>query len=141
MPQVERKLNEATAAQEAEAKAHNAKIDAQVAELDAKAKSLKTTFADRLFDDRLAKLPEPIREDTRKALATEAAKRTEVQKYLAGKFAAILNPPEAKLPAILAVDVSRLQDADPRRSRRPSPPLQARKTDIPRNPRLLRPAG
>jgi mono/diheme cytochrome c family protein len=102
VPQVERRLNESTAAQDAEAKAHNAKIDAQVAQLDAKARSVKTSFAARFASDGLAKLPEPIREDTRSALATDAAKRTEVQKYLAGKFAAILSPPEAKLPAILA---------------------------------------
>jgi hypothetical protein len=102
VPQVERKLNESTAAQDAEAKAHNARIDAQVAELDAKAKALRKAFVTRLFNDGLAKIPEPIREDTRKALATEAVKRTEIQKYLAGKFAAILSPPEAKLPAILA---------------------------------------
>ena len=101
VPQVERKLNESTAAQDAEAKSHNAKLDAQAAKLDAKAKSLKASFAARLLGDRLATLPQPIREDTRTALATEAAKRTEVQKYLAGKFASILTPPEAKLPAIL----------------------------------------
>ena len=56
------------------------------------------------FDDRLAKLPQPIRDDIRLALATDASKRTEVQKYLAGKFAAHLRPPEAKLPAILTSD-------------------------------------
>ncbi|MFI5456211.1 MAG: DUF1553 domain-containing protein [Isosphaerales bacterium] len=101
VPQVERKLNESTAVQQAEAKAFNAKIDTKVAELNAKAQSLKTTFAARLFNDRLAKLPEPIREDTRHALAAEAGKRTEVQKYLAGKFAKHLHPPENEVPTLL----------------------------------------
>jgi hypothetical protein len=102
VPQVERRLCESTAAQEAEAKAHNARIDSQVAELAKQSQSLKASFTTRLFNDSLAKLPDPIREDTRSALATEAAKRTEVQKYLAAKFAAILSPPDVKLPAILA---------------------------------------
>ena len=111
-----------------------------MAELDAKAQSLKATFAARLFNDRLAKLPEPIREDTRKALATEAAKRTEVQKYLAGKFAAILSPPEAKLPAILA---STYPDYKTQSAAIASAIAAAAspKDDVPRNPRLLRPAG
>ncbi len=99
VPQVERKLNESTAAQDAEAKTANAKIDAKVAELSGTVQSLKTSFAERLFNDRLAKLPEPIREDIRRALAAEAGKRTEVQKYLVAKFANDLRPPENKLLA------------------------------------------
>jgi hypothetical protein len=102
VPQVERKLNESTAAQESVARAANARIDARVAELDRNAQALIKTFAERLFDDRLAKLPEPIRDDTRMAIATEAGKRTEVQKYLAARFASDLRPPEKKLPELLS---------------------------------------
>ena len=102
VPQVERRLFEATAAQEADAKAHNGRIDASVAELTKKAQALKETFAARLLTDRLALLPEPIREDTRKALATEPAKQTEVQKYLNAKFADRLKPAEPKLSAALS---------------------------------------
>jgi hypothetical protein len=102
VPQVERKLSESTAAQEAEAKEHNARIDAAVAALAGKAQSLQVTFKARLFSDRLAQVPEPVRDDTRKAIATDAAMRTEIQKYLASRFAAILNPPDAKLSAILS---------------------------------------
>ncbi len=102
VPQVERKLFEATAAQEAEAKAHNARIDSSVAELAKKAQSLKETFSGRLLTDRLAQLPEPIREDTRKALATDPAKQTEVQKYLNAKFADRLKPAEPRLSAALS---------------------------------------
>ena len=102
VPQIERRLLEATAAQEAEAKAHNARIDASVTELTAKAESIKSTFAGRLLADRLLRLPEPIREDTRRAIETEPASRTEVQKYLAAKFAATLKPAEPKLSAALS---------------------------------------
>jgi Protein of unknown function (DUF1553)/Protein of unknown function (DUF1549)/Planctomycete cytochrome C len=102
VPQVERRLFESTAAQDAEAKAYNARLDASVADLTKKAQALKETFAARLLADRLAQLPEPIREDTRNALATEPAKQTEVQKYLTAKFADRLKPPEPKLSAALA---------------------------------------
>ena len=101
VPQAERKLNESTAAQNAEAAARNARIDAKVAELTAKGQSLTTTFAARLFNDRLASLPEQIRDDTRKALAAEAGKQTEDQKYLASRFTSYLRPPEKGLPALL----------------------------------------
>jgi hypothetical protein len=101
VPQVERKLSEATACQQAEASAYNASIDRQVAELNAKAQALKTAFATRLFDDRLAKLPEPIREDTRLALAAKPGQATDVQKYLAAKFGAVLHPPEKELNGLL----------------------------------------
>src|SRR5581483_10993517 len=47
------------------------------------------------------KLPEAIREDVRAAINTEAAKRNEVQKYLAGKFEASLRPAPAVLPKVL----------------------------------------
>jgi hypothetical protein len=97
IPQVERRLSESTAAQDAAAKTHNAKIDAHVAELGKQVQSLKAKFAARLLDDGLAKLPEPIRADTRTALSTEPAKRSEIQKYLASKFAATLSPIETKL--------------------------------------------
>jgi hypothetical protein len=102
VPQVERRLSESTAFQQAEAKSFNANVDSRVANLSAKAQSLKAVFTTRLFNDRLAKVPEPIREDTRKALAAKAGERTEVQRYLAGKFGTILHPSEKELPALLA---------------------------------------
>jgi hypothetical protein len=102
VPQVERRLFEASAAQEKEAKEHNAKVDAAVAALKKEADALRRKFADRLFQERLAALPAQIRDDVRLALATAPAKRSEVQKYLAVKFEAELRPPPAALPATLA---------------------------------------
>jgi hypothetical protein len=101
VPQVQRHRNEATAAQEKEAAAHNAKIDAVLAKLKKQADELRQQFADRLFADRLAKLPEAIREDVRVALATASGKRNEVQKYLADKFQKELRPEPAALQAML----------------------------------------
>jgi hypothetical protein len=50
--------------------------------LDRQAESLTR----RYLDERLAQLPEVLREDVRQMLATPADQRTEVQKYLAEKF-------------------------------------------------------
>jgi hypothetical protein len=102
VPQVQRKLNESTAIEEAEAKTFNAKIAAKVAELNAKAQELKSAYAERLLNDRLAKIPQEIREDTRRAVAAKAGERTAVERYLAEKFGTTLRPSEKELPAMLA---------------------------------------
>jgi hypothetical protein len=102
VPQVQRRLMEATEAQEREAKEHNARVDAAVARLRQQGEELRRRFAERLFADRLARLPAPIRDDVRAAvLAGPPARRTEVQKYLAGKFEKELRPDSAALVAVL----------------------------------------
>src|SRR5205807_4013169 len=60
VPQVQRKLNEATAAQEKDAAQVNAQVDAAVARLKKEADALRQSFAERLLVDGLAKLPEAI---------------------------------------------------------------------------------
>jgi hypothetical protein len=101
VPQVERHLFEATEAQQKEATERNAKIHAAIAQLNKQRSELQRHFGERLFAERLAKLPEAIREDVRTTLATEPAKRNEVQKYLAGKFQAELRPDPATLTRLL----------------------------------------
>jgi len=101
VPQVQRRLLEATAAQEKEAAALNVRIDAEVTRLKKQGDELRRQLAERLFADQLAKLPEPIREDVRQALATAPDRRSEVQKYLAAKFQRDLRPDAAALPAVL----------------------------------------
>src|SRR5262249_52994172 len=102
VPQVQRRLLEATAAQEARAQAHNATVDAAVAALRKQLNTLQAEYADKLFAARLAALPAAIRADTRRALATAPAKRTEVQRYLASKFEAELRPKGPALAGALA---------------------------------------
>jgi hypothetical protein len=97
VPQVQRRLTEATEAQEKVAREH----DAAVARLRNELNGLHQQFAERLFAERLAKLPEPIREDVRAALSAPPAKRTVVQKYLAEKFQKELRPPPQALSPIL----------------------------------------
>jgi hypothetical protein len=102
VPQVQRRLLEATAAQEAQAKEHNGKLDAAIAALRKEISELQTKFGQQRFDELLMKLPEAIRDDVRLALAAEPAKRSEVQKYLAEKFQKELRPDAATLAKLLA---------------------------------------
>jgi hypothetical protein len=99
VPQVQRRLSEATEAQEKEAKDHNATVDVAVAALKKQTDAVRKEYIEKVFADRLAALPAEIRDDVKTALATEAAKRTEVQKYLADRFKA-LRPEPAALPML-----------------------------------------
>ena len=55
-------------------------------------------------------MPATIRDDVREALATAPPRRTEVQKYLAGKFEVELRPAPAALPAVLAKSYPEYQE-------------------------------
>ncbi|HVC97157.1 MAG TPA: DUF1553 domain-containing protein, partial [Pirellulales bacterium] len=101
-------------------------IDALRAALDAKAAPLRQ----RLLEERLAQLPEVLRDDLRKVLATPAAERNEVQRYLAGKFEAQLQIDQAALNQAesafkQAADESAAQIAALEARRRPEPTIRA----------------
>ncbi len=102
IPQMNRRLQIATKKQKDAATKHNAQVDAAVKQLKDELAALKTTFTNRLFEDRLTKLPAEIRDDVKAALATAADKRTAVQKYLADKFQKSLKPTGKELDAALA---------------------------------------
>lgn len=102
IPQAERRLFEASASQEKEAKEHNGKVDAAIAALRKQLDEFRQPLAEKLFGERLTKLPAQIREDVRVALAVDPAKRSEVQKYLASKFQAELKPTGPALDKTLA---------------------------------------
>ncbi len=97
VPQAQRRLLDASASQEKEA----ARVDAVLTALKKKVTDLQAAFATRLFEDRLAGLPEVLRADVRQALTVPPEKRTEVQKYLAGKFEKHLWPDAASLVTTL----------------------------------------
>jgi hypothetical protein len=65
---------------------HNLQIDTQISALNKEIKDTLRPLETRLHDAKLARLPEAIRADTAAAVQTPPAKRTEVQRYLAGKF-------------------------------------------------------
>jgi hypothetical protein len=108
--QVERRRFEATEAQEARAKAHNAELDAAIARHQAEIKLLETSFSDRRFEERLAMLPDSIRDDVRVALETDTENRNEVQRYLVSKFADELRPNSRTLATLMAGESPRERD-------------------------------
>lgn len=101
IPQMERRLLVATASQKRAADEHNGKLDAEIARLKKELADLRGQHKQKLFDDRLTTLPEVIRNDVKLALEKAADQRTEVEKYLAEKFRALLQPDDKTLDKIL----------------------------------------
>lgn len=101
VPQMNRRLPIASAKEERAAKEHNAKIDEQVKQLGDKKSAVRNEFVAKLFEERLAELPEPLREDARRAVSTAEGKRDEIEQYLATKFGARLKPAAKDLDAEL----------------------------------------
>ncbi len=62
---------------------------------------MRQEFSRRLFDDRLAQLPEPTRTDVKAAFAVTADKRTPQQRQLVAKFEKRLRPRDKELAAAL----------------------------------------
>ncbi|MFT4556351.1 MAG: hypothetical protein ACI92S_001694 [Planctomycetaceae bacterium] len=102
IPQMNRRLPIASQREKEAAAKKNAEVDALVKTLKAELATLKTTFTKRYFDDQLAKLPEELREDVKAALNAKKEARTEIQKYLAGKFEKKLRPQGKELDTALA---------------------------------------
>ena len=68
----------------------NAEIDQQLAVLKSAGEQKIDPLKKKVVDERLIKLPKSLQDDLRAVVATAAEQRTEVQKYLAEKFAATL---------------------------------------------------
>jgi hypothetical protein len=101
IPQMDRQIAIATAAEKAAATQHNAALDAEINKLKAAQTELREQFKKRLLDERLATIPEAIRKDVQTALQKPVEQRTEVEKYLADKFKALLQPDDAVLNKLL----------------------------------------
>lgn len=102
IPQMERRLNVATKQQEEVAKSANAEVDANVQRLTKELETWKQQFAQRLFEERLAKLPADEQSVTRAAFDAAAATRTDEQKALVDKLTPQLRPAGAELEKALA---------------------------------------
>jgi len=101
VPQMNRRLPIASKKEKEAAAKKNAEVDANLKKLKVDLDVLKTTYTQRLLEDRLSKLPEEIREDVRSALKTKAEARSEIQKYLAEKFGKKLQPQGNELTTAL----------------------------------------
>lgn len=126
IPQMDRKIAIATASQKKVAAEHNGKIDAEIARLKTELESLRSDFKQKLFEQRLATLPESIREDTQRAIDKSADQRSNVDNYLVEKFLTFLRPDDATLNKVLpetfpeyktSVDKSNSQIAEQERRR------------------------
>jgi hypothetical protein len=102
VPQVQRRLLEATAVEQAASTKHNAGVDAAIVEQRKKRTALIASLTTRLAEERLANLPVEIRDDVRLSLKTPPRKRSEVQKYLASKFQLVVYPGGPALEQTLA---------------------------------------
>lgn len=102
IPQMNRRLPIASKREKETAAKKNAEVDIAVKKLKGELTALKTAFIKRIFDDQLSKLPEELREDVKAALNAKKDARTEIQKYLAGKFEKKLRPQGKELDTALA---------------------------------------
>ena len=80
-----------------EVAAHNAPIQKEIKRLERSLEEKAKPFREELFEEKLAKLPEGVREDVRKALESAEDERTELQKYLTNKFEALLKVEQKEL--------------------------------------------
>lgn len=104
LPPKARALADIAPVEKAAAEKHNADIDGQVAELRKQQADLKRPIEERMRSERLATVSEPIRADVQAAIATPEKKRSEVQKYLAGKFQAALAVADGDVVAALSAE-------------------------------------
>jgi hypothetical protein len=98
----DRGLPDLAPAEVAEVERHNRDIDRQVADLQKRLVGLRRPYETRLREAKLRTLPEAIRADTQAALATPAERRSEIQKYLAGKLGAMLRVEPAEVETALS---------------------------------------
>ncbi len=82
----DRGLPDVSPADLARIKDANAALDRELQALNNQLGEVRKPCEERLLAARLAAVPQPIRDDTAAAVRTVPAKRSEVQKYLAGKF-------------------------------------------------------
>ncbi len=94
-----RALADISPSEKAEAERHNADVDRQIGDLKKQQAEIRRPHRERIFESKLAKLPEAIRADVKAALQTDAKQRSEIQKYLAEKLTASLAVGDQELNA------------------------------------------
>jgi hypothetical protein len=108
-----RQLAAISPAEKQDREKQNAKIEREVDQLRKRMAGIRETYEQKLLDAKLAAVPEVIRADVKAALATEAEKRSEVQKYLAEKFQPQLQvKPEEVTAALTEADKGAIAAAE-----------------------------
>ena len=79
-----------------EAKIHNQPIEKEIERLEKSLQERAEPFRQILLEEKLAQIPASMREDVRGAVSTPSEKRSELQKYLLGKFAVDVSDEELK---------------------------------------------
>jgi mono/diheme cytochrome c family protein len=86
VPPRERKLDVALEYEKKEVQVFNAPLKKELGRLEQSLEAQAKPFRDKLLEERLAPLPEAVRQDLRQLVTTPQDKRSELQKYLAEKF-------------------------------------------------------
>ncbi len=97
----ERAIPSISAAEKTQLDAENAAINKKIASLEASIATVKSQRRASVIEARLAEIPEPIRADTRVAMALATDKRSPVQQYLFSKFGAHLTLTDKQLQTVL----------------------------------------
>jgi hypothetical protein len=97
----ERFLPDVSPAQKQEIDQRNADIEKQVGELNQQLATIRAPFRQKLFEGKLAQIPDVIRQDVRTTVETPADKRNEVQKYLAEKLGPLVSIKAEEIAAAL----------------------------------------
>ncbi|HEV3005549.1 MAG TPA: DUF1549 and DUF1553 domain-containing protein, partial [Pirellulales bacterium] len=98
----DRHLPDVSPAEQQEITEHNAQLEGRSEPLKQQLAAIDAAGRRKLFEQKLSTLPEPIRDDTRSAVETSPEERSEVQKYLAGKFEAALAVTPEEVTAALS---------------------------------------
>ena len=109
IPQMQRRLKIATKAEEESATAQNKQVAGRVKELSQQIAQLRQQTTERLFEDRLARLPAVNRETVRAAFVATPGSRTRQQQQLVELHQAALRPDDKQLSKLLPVEYPRYQ--------------------------------
>ena len=96
-----RQLPEVSSAEKKRIETHNAGLEQQMAAVRSQIAEIRKPFEQQLFEQKLSQVPEPIRADTASAIRLPVDQRSEVQKYLAGKFEELLKSKPEEVAALL----------------------------------------
>mgnify|MGYP001357910104 CR=1 FL=1 len=100
----ERHLYTVSSEEQERINAHNKQFEGPIEELRKKLKELHKPYEQSILEEKLTKLPEAIRADTRAAIETPAEKRDDVQKYLFSKFNGQLRVTSAEIEKKLSAE-------------------------------------